>query len=347
MRRFSLAVLFVVVPVVAHPQGAPRLEPLPMPPALAKLDFALEINTRDLLYTRCGVVLFDAGENQLVCIDPASGIERRAGREGEGPGEFRTARGLAALANGSVLVSDFENRRLTRVTPDWKIGMSTRVGMQITELHRPTGDSVLTLGGATGRDLVAVSLHDGGSSTRFAPTASDSTGVFHTEYHDLTGCYLVPRRRGGWYVGSPWKYRILIVDEHGIKQATLSRDLPDEMPSDREVADFKRQMLKLNPQISAEVLARFVTERAKQPDMAIAAPPVEDDQGRLWVPTSRVRKDSTEVDVFDARQRFLGTVRMPGHVDALAARSDELVALVDYAGGDRDGFQGVLRYRIR
>jgi len=344
--RYHLVTAAVLFPAGLAAQ-LPRLEPLPIAPALAVLQFQVPIHSHEILDLQPGIVLIDEGTSQLVRINVVTGAEERVGREGSGPGEFRGPGPIAARPDGSVLVADFRLQRITVVTPDWKAGPSYPAGMQIQEFYRPTRDSVLTLGGTHGRDLVSLSLRDGGTSTRFAPLAADSTNAFHSDFHDQTAFWLVSRHGGGWYLASGFAYRIFILDERGVKHAGFGRDIPPEPMSAPERLQDSIFMRRANPQLSPASLTRFLDQQAAQFRIAIPAPPVEDAAGRLWVTTYRLRQDSTEIDVFDLQQRFLGTLRMPGQVRGLATRGDELVALVDYVGGERDGYQGVLRYRIR
>jgi sugar lactone lactonase YvrE len=91
----------------------------------------------------------------------------------------------------------------------------------------------------------------------------------------------------------------------------------------------------------------FMERYRKTPKLVIQRAPAEDGQDRLWVVTGRSRADSTEVDVFDPRGTFLGTLRIPGDVHALKIQGADLYALVEYLSGEHDGAQGVLHYRIR
>jgi hypothetical protein len=210
----------------------------------------------------------------------------------------------------------------------------------------PTGDSVLALGGARGYELLAVSLHDGKGAVRFAPSRGDSAGIFQGAHEYEYGLWLVPRQAGGWYVMPPWRYQILIEDEHGIKRSTFGRDLPPELPSEREATAMRLTMVKGNPGHVAGA-ERLAAEWAKSPKPPIAHAPTEDGRGRLWIVTGRIRVDSTELDAFDATGNFLGTRRLPGDVKAVTIHGADLYAIVEYLSGDREGVQGVVHYRIR
>jgi hypothetical protein len=348
MIRSTVAGVLALLPALAVAQRAPQFEARPLAKALSELDFPLEIRSQNILFLGCGVALFDSDAAQPVCIDPVTGATRRAGRKGEGPGEFQSVRNMVEAPGGGLWVADWRNQRLTLVTTEWKAGRSVQLTKQPDRLFRATADSILTLGGPRGLDLVSVSLRDGHAAPRFSPMGVDSTGIFASpDPNQSAGFWLVPRRAGGWVVASAWKERLFVVDESGKKRGAFGRDMPVEMLSPRELAGYMALFVKMNPQASAEVRAHFSERFAKTPKPAIATTPVEDAQGRLWAATGRIRSDSTEVDVFAANGTFLGTRRMPGEVMGLAIRGDEIVALVKYIGGELDGSDGVVRYRIR
>lgn len=69
-----------------------------------------------------GVLVGDAGASQVLSFDRSGGVVGSAGREGEGPGEFRWITSLKPLDDGRVLVYD---QRLGRVTIlDGSLGVS-------------------------------------------------------------------------------------------------------------------------------------------------------------------------------------------------------------------------------
>jgi hypothetical protein len=64
--RWLASLIFVVVVAFASPAQAPRLVPLPVAPALTQIGFELGNGPHDILDLPSGVVLVDAGEDQLV-----------------------------------------------------------------------------------------------------------------------------------------------------------------------------------------------------------------------------------------------------------------------------------------
>ena len=65
-----------------------------------------------------GVVLLNAGTQEIRYFDAEGGFVRTAGGRGEGPGEFLTPVRLYPLANDSIVVFDRASQRLSLVGPD-------------------------------------------------------------------------------------------------------------------------------------------------------------------------------------------------------------------------------------
>lgn len=328
----------------AAAQGVPRLDPLPVAPAAAVFQFKLTLQPLITAHPSGCVLLFDDDASQVVCIEPASGRTHRFGRAGAGPGEFSGVRYVVPTPDGRVITFDWRQRRLTTITPAWKLGgLVPEIGY-IGRLIEATNDSVWALGGTAGLDVVSVSLHDGGIANHFSPATADSVDILRAPESYDRGFWITRRPAGGWYVAGPWSYHVLVEDDHGTERAAFDRDLSPEMSSPAEVAADRRLLQRMNPHANVEP---FVARMQKDPKPAIAAAPVVDSHGRLWVLTGRIRADSTEVDVFDPRNQFLGTVRIPGTAQAIATRDGELFFIVQYIGGANDGEEGIVRYQIR
>jgi len=324
-------------------QSLPRLEPVDVTPALQELDFTVDRYPPFVVHPSGCLSMFDTNESQLVCIHPVSGATVRFGRAGSGPGEFGSAHAIAPSRSGGLLVFDGGRSRFTLIAPNWKLEKVVPSTALFVAIYPSDGDSVLALGGARGWDLVTVSLSSGATTTRFAPGAADTT-ILSGPFGINGGFWLVRRSPTEWYVVSPWHYRVLVEDNRGNLRSSFGRDVVPELPSEREVSAARRLMEKGNGPAN---LDGFMKRYAKTPKTTIAATPVRDPDGRLWLATGRIRQDSTEVDVFDAAGKFLGTRRIPGEVHAMTASGPELYVLVEYLAGPREGAQGVLRYRIR
>ncbi len=339
-----ILVCILLRPATLRAQVAPRLERLPIAASLAELDFAVGNTPAMAIHSSGCVALFDQDASQVVCIDPLSAAVHRFGRSGAGPGEFKSVNAMVGTPDGGLLVFDvIGNLRFTLITKDWKLDRIVRASQQFQGLFRPTRDSVMTIGGTHGRELLAVSLKDGGVATHFAPAAADTALFVGPNPYDFFGFWPIPLHRGGWYLVSPWHYAVLAEDERGRVVSRFGRDVEREPLSEQELAAGKALLLKANPGRNLDALIERIR---KTPKAVIQRAPVEDGKDRLWVITGRIRQDSTELDVFDPGGHFVGTRRVPGEAHALAVRDLDLYVLVEYTAGEHVGAQGVLRYRI-
>lgn len=350
MMRRALVPLLLPAALAAQ---APKLTPLPVADALKEIDFKA---AAALAIERSGcIALFDTDDGRVVCIDPASGAMRTVGTKGSGPGEFRLVSALAAVDGGGLVAYDAQNARYVSISPAWKV-LRTAVAPISLGIYQATADSVLAMTVPMGKDatsdLTMVSLANGKTARRFVPTQVDSTGKFKDPNVPIgpfaTG--IVARKAGGWYIPTPLEYTIFVADAKGVKKGVITRTgLPPEMLTDAEKAAVEKlvapQMAQMNAEQKKAVRA-MIDPILKRPKPAIVSTAIaEDAAGRLWVGTSRLRRDSTEVDVFSPQGRLLGTVRVPGKLGVLRARGNELVGLVEWTTGDAEGMQGVVRYR--
>ena len=74
-----------------------------------------------------GVTLWDGGRNAVIRISAEGEVLWTFGREGGGPGEFRTVRGIAQLPGGRAAVVDNVNERLTIIDRDGRLASETNL----------------------------------------------------------------------------------------------------------------------------------------------------------------------------------------------------------------------------
>lgn len=72
-----------------------------------------------------GVTLWDGGRNAVIRVSAEGEVLWTFGREGGGPGEFRTVRGIAQLPGGGAAVVDNVNERLTIIDRDGRLAGET------------------------------------------------------------------------------------------------------------------------------------------------------------------------------------------------------------------------------
>jgi hypothetical protein len=95
------------------------------------------------------VVLANAGSLELRIYDQQSALDRRIGREGDGPGEFRYPRFVMVLAQDSVLAFDRNHHRLTLFGPagefaeSWTTRVTDAPPIHDVAGHLTTGEVLL------------------------------------------------------------------------------------------------------------------------------------------------------------------------------------------------------------
>lgn len=319
---------------------AQRLVPVPVAPAAATLDFALGYPPPLAVLPSGCAATFDEGAHQVVCVDLATGKTSRVGRDGVGPGEFRSVARMMTQSDGGLIAYDVITSRVTEIAPDWTVHRMARTANRLTALMMANADSVLGDAGPPHNAIVEISLNDGGTTTLFDAVDSAHADLFHgvPPFYFDGGLWIAANHAGGWIVAAPFTYRILIEDRHGSVVKIFGRDLPPTLPAEPDLDRMKRLM----PGAGPAILDRL----AHTPMPQVMGPPVEDSHERIWILTSRVRRDSTEVDLFDRAGTFLGTQGVPGEALAMTIRNDELYFVSQHLGGDADGEDGVLRYRI-
>lgn len=360
-------ILFALLPASLAAQGAPTLTPMPVAASLQELDFRIDPR---IAVERSGcLAIFNADDAVVLCVDPATGVKRAVGHKGSGPGEFQLPGPIVARPTGGVVVYDQGNARMSLLSSAWKIERSVSVPDVMIGVYQVVGDSIVGLGppvrqGQTptagkpatqGQSLVAVSLRDGKGVPRFAPIKADSAGRFVDPNLKMVTPFataILPRRAGGWYLPAPLDYLVFVLDNKGVKQMTISRvGLPPELLTAGEKSRIESQLADRLKGATAEQLKQahaIIDPMLKRPKPQITVTAMaEDAAGRLWLATPRIRSDSTEVDVFSAVGKFLGTRRVPGNLTGLVIQGDQLFGVVEWLSGDREGMQGIVRYRIR
>lgn len=82
-------------------------------------DTTLFTSIRELDVDQAGRLwVFDGDANAILVFSPDGELERRIGREGGGPGEFRQNGGMVVLPSGEVAQWDSRNARVSRFAPD-------------------------------------------------------------------------------------------------------------------------------------------------------------------------------------------------------------------------------------
>jgi hypothetical protein len=71
------------------------------------------------------IVVADAGDAVIRYVSPQGTLLRTVGREGDGPGEFRTLQAIGQIRGDTVWAYDFSHHRLTFIAPDGTVARET------------------------------------------------------------------------------------------------------------------------------------------------------------------------------------------------------------------------------
>jgi hypothetical protein len=85
-----------------------------------------------------GFALANSGNHEVLYFGPDGAFERRFGREGDGPGEFRAIMWMESTTDGGVTLSDSRNRRITTLGPDGTLARERRFAPPFDEGSLPS-----------------------------------------------------------------------------------------------------------------------------------------------------------------------------------------------------------------
>lgn len=203
MRRGSGWALYAGIalawPLVAGPADAQEIVELPGEDRWLEVDFADVYTVGSLAgaeWEQFGDVktvafdgagrlhVFDDQASRIVVVDVMGGLVHEFGREGEGPGEFRSAVAIAVLTDGRVVVGDTGHRAYSVFDADGIFQRMVRMGgdprtAMVGRLFGQPGQSALISQATFGTGGTAVSIRNN------APLPPDTTKPI--ERIDLSG----------------------------------------------------------------------------------------------------------------------------------------------------------------
>lgn len=317
------------------------------------------------------VVALDPRLQELFVFAPTGELLTRAGREGDGPGEFKRPGGVLHLGGDTLLVYDSSHMRFSLFDTDGTF-------LDDRRLEQPDGaeDAArLTLYGAVDAVGDTITLRGEGFAFRSSdsgdyvwenPTlryTSDGTRVGEVAEPTKMWFYGTPdgprsRLFGGAqdvaagnglvYVGDREHYEVRVYEPaHGLVR--IDRLVRPRRPVTDEIVESYMTFLSENAPASAD--RERMLERMEQQPRADSLPWIQDllpdASGNVWVMEYRVPgQDSGAVGVFSVEGEWLGAVSLPaafrpleiGEDYVLGVRTDELDVphLVRY-GLERDG----------
>lgn len=186
-------------PLIAGPATAQEIVELPGEDRWLEVDFA-EVYTvgsltgadweqfgdvKTVAFDGAGRLhVFDDQASRIVVVDVMGGLVHEFGREGEGPGEFRSAVAMAVLTDGRVVVGDTGHRAYSVFDANGAFQRSVRMGGDprtaiVGRLFGQPGQDAVVSQATFGTDGTAVSIRNN------APLPPDTTKPI--ERIDLSG----------------------------------------------------------------------------------------------------------------------------------------------------------------
>jgi hypothetical protein len=305
-------------------------------------------NVRSALRLADGrIVVANAGTHEIRFYDRAGRFIRSVGREGAGPGEFRSITWLRRFATDSLAVFDRRSLRITIFDDDGELIRSLNVAqLPGITFPNPIGlfdDGKVLVNSPTSpdqgssatriiRDPVTCHLVD--SDGRLIGSVGDHPGM---EYYRATlrgqsvGMPLpfgkMPQFevfKDRFFVGASDAYEIGIYGEDGTLRRLIRLDQENAKLAAEEIERYRR--MRLERARTPEARQRVERELNDVPfpeTMPAYGPIMADREGNLWVrqylPPAG---DPTHWRVFDAEGRLLALVETPGGFLPLEMGSD-------------------------
>ncbi len=286
------------------------------------------------------IVVANSGTSELRFYDPSGAFLISAGREGEGPGEFRGLWQIQEMVGDSLLTYDFRNRRISIFTADGRFARSFTPQSLVGSLAFPDyvaafADGTIMLGlespsaeeirsGVQRRPITYVLCDAGGALI-------DTLGQFAgTEWYTrsegegeaariLMGTQIFGRspeaaiRGDGFYYGSGDAYEIHYYGVDGVLSRVIRLDQPNLAVTTDDIERYKEWRLERARSDEDRVITERLLAHMPFPETMPAYDEfMVDSEGNLWVDEyRRLGDDQPRWKVFDPQGALLGVVETP------------------------------------
>jgi len=305
------------------------------------------------------IFVLDRGDKTIKAYDPGGRFARQFGREGEGPGEFRTPSEMVALRD-TLLVYDWRLGRFTFLTRDGGVVSTSRVPPAGRGL-RVLDDTTLILGFSGGYsarlrpeiEFWLVCLDRAGAVRDTLLTGVDVDAIVYRTERSMT-VFSAPFARGPrWDAGSGrlvfGRGERYVIDQYRCApeprlEASVRRTVPPVEATEADRAAYRRPYE--DPGFPEETRKRYATilRTVAYPSTWPAYEDLRlDASGRLWALLPAHEADSLATwDIFAAEGDYLGAVTLPGDIRVHLILEDAVYGVAR----DELGVQSVVRYRI-
>ena len=294
------------------------------------------------------VVVGDDQSKDLRFFDRAGRHLRTVGREGGGPGEFKAVGSLAALGD-SLVVADFNNRRVSVFAPDGSLARAIPLDaggstdFTFPEGYLGDGSVLLSSGGmfdrgsesGVSRDSVTyLRLPAAGGAPRelgrfvggemFVQSGGGAVMVGPRAFGRSAEVEVVP---DGFFYGSTDTYEIRRYDASGRLLRLVRRTQEPRAVTPADIERYKAARLKQAAEIRGgrfrEMQEKSLAAMSYPETMPAHGPFRADRAGNLWVSEFQVTSDDPgKWTVFDPQGRMLGTVATPARFRVLEIGDD-------------------------
>ena len=312
------------------------------------------------------LVVADGGSSEIRFFDSDGRFLLAAGREGDGPGEYRVIESLGVGQGDSLWVYDFSLRRITSLAPDGSLLGTHTLGVELPTLgavgRLPDGDFVMaqfwssavaeegvlglrrdpvayarfsrrgefvdTIAMLPGREVVL--SDDGGRTVMGAPPFG------HTSRHTLSG--------GRLYVGSQETFQIGVYRPNGALERLIRIPDMDLAITQEDLASEKNRRVQGVSSEDQPGLRTYLDEIETPKTKPAYLHLMVDDGDNLWASEYVPFTDAPERwFVFNRIGAWLGMVSMPEGFRPHRIADDWILGVrVDDLGVER-----VVRYRLR
>ncbi|MFC1660674.1 hypothetical protein ACFL3S_04280 [Gemmatimonadota bacterium] len=276
------------------------------------------------------------GSNEVRFFDSGGTHLHSVGREGGGPGEFRTMFYMWRLGSDSLAVFEYGNARVSVLKDDGQFGRTVSFH-QVPGRPTPIPVGPFSDGSFLGRahmlgdeEAVSEGVHRG---TVLFVRWSGEGQLLDTEvprpdgerYHGIVSGRSIMRSppfgrefsvvtsSDSWYYGSMDQFEIEEYSPEGDLIRIIRREVENRRVTPELEGELRHWALEQYGGMPAPVLDFILSMPIPGTTPAHGTDIVTDDDGNLWIPEYRLPTEQPSWTVFDPKGRFLGVVDTPAN----------------------------------
>lgn len=281
--------------------------------------------------------VLDYKSHNIKVFDSDGNYVRTIGKQGQGPGELNTPGGLQILPDGTLLVEDTLNRRLSYFKPDGTFIKNVSIADRTSLITLVVSES----GSYLGRELIIednklfweVRKFDKDLKPQFTidriefpNPVTDNINVFEQVF------FFTFDRDGNILYGNPKEYTIKVFSPDG----KLIRKIEKNYDPRKLTEEEKEEILERIPTVGINIKDRLIFPKNYPAYEMFTI----DEEGRLIVRTNNrgKKKDENIVDVFDPEGRLI--TRFPMKASPRIWKNKKLYAIEE----NEDGINVIKRF---